>query len=362
MRRIGIDNCIPGMILAKPIYNEIGAVLIGKDIKLTDTLISRLTKLGVDSVYIQDARTDDIEYGDVLTDNTKKIALKSIKKTFQDLYQEKMVQRPLITGELYATFKPVLEQMLTDIKSNKHAMLMLSTIYVRDLYLYTHSLNVALYSISMGLANGYNQQQLMELGLGALLHDIGKTKIPLSILEKEEPLTDEEFELIKKHAEYGFEILRKEYEIPLVASHIAYQHHERLNGTGYPRGIKESEIHEYAKIVAIADVYDALTSKRVYKEPTLPHEALEFLYTKVNVEYERKWLELFRKTVAIYPLGTSVSLESGEKGVVVDINIKYPGRPIIRILEDEQGISLSSPYEIDLSKDLTKIITSCNCN
>jgi len=361
MRRTAITDCKPGMILAKPVYNDFGTVLVGKDVMLNENLISRLILLGIESVYIEDPRTDDIEVEDALSDKTKKLALTSIKQTFQEMFQEKLLQRPLIKQDLSALFKPVLENMVNDLKANKQAMLMLSSIYVRDLYLYTHSLNVTLYSLTMGMANGYNQQQLLELGYGALLHDIGKTKIPLSILEKKEPLTEEEFNEIQKHTIYGFEILRKEFEIPLMAAHVAYQHHERLNGKGYPRGLKGNEIQEYAKIVAIADVYDALTGYRVYKEPTLPHEALEFLYSRVDVEFDRKWLEIFRKTVAIYPLGTTVTLNSGETGIVVDINIKFPGRPIIRILEDDKRNPLDTPYEIDLSKHLSKVITSCNC-
>lgn len=360
MRRIAISDCKPGMILAKPVYNDIGAVLLGRDMELTSFLISRLNELGVGSVYIHDSRTDDIEIEDVLTDQTRELALKTIKHTFQDLFQQKLVQRPLIKGDLSSIFKPALEHMLIDIKSNRQAMLMLSSIYVKDLYLYSHSLNVTLYSISMGMAKGFNQQQLMELGLGSLLHDIGKTKVPLSILEKKEPLSEEEFDAIKKHTVYGFDLLRKEYEIPLLSAHCAYQHHERLNGTGYPRGIKDKEIHDYAKIVAIADVYDALTSKRIYKRPVLPHEALEFLYTRLGTEFDRESFELFKKTVAIYPIGTNVTLNTGESGTVVDINLKFPERPIIRILEDQNGNAIE-PYEIDLSKELTKMITNCSC-
>lgn len=356
MRRIPINKTQPGMVLAKPVYNDFGVVLLGKDIELTESIILKMEKLGIESVYINDPRTDDIVVEDVLSDKTKEMALKSIKNTFQDMFKEKLINRPVIKHDLSTIFKPVLEQMLNDIKSNKQAMLMLSTIYIKDFYLYTHSLQVALYAISMGLAKGYNNQNIIELGLGALLHDIGKTMVPLSILDKKGKLDDDEFDLVKKHTSYGFDILRKEHGIPLLSAHCAYQHHERFNGSGYPRGIKGGEIHEYAKIVAISDVYDALTSKRVYRDSILPHEALEYLYTKADIDFDKEWVEVFNKTIAIYPLGVYVSLSSHENGVVVDINSKFPSRPIVRILETEQDGELKKPYEIDLSKDLSKVI------
>ncbi|OEF99391.1 hypothetical protein BHF71_02055 [Vulcanibacillus modesticaldus] len=361
MRKISVKNCRPGMVLAKPIYNDIGRILIGKDVELTHTMITRLLHLGIDSVFIHDSRTDDIIIEDVLSDKTREQALKTIKHTFQEIYHERIINRPFVKGQLADIFKPVMENIIDELKQNRNAMLMLSNIYVRDLYLYTHSLNVTLYSVTMGIAKGFNKQQLFELGLGALLHDIGKTKIPLSILEKRGPLTEEEFQLIKKHPEYGFQILRKEDGIPLLSAHCAYQHHERIDGSGYPRGVANKDIHTYAKIVAISDVYDAVVSRRVYKEPKLPHEALELLYIGVDQDFEREWVDIFKRTIAIYPVGSSVKLSSGETGIVVDINTKFPARPIVRILENNEKGSLDEPYEVDLSKELSKVIISCTC-
>lgn len=356
MRRIATKNCTAGMVLAKPIYNDIGLVLIGIDVELTESMIKRLLHLEVDYVYIHDSRTDDIIVDEPISDKTREIALKAIKNTFSDMF---LGQRSIIKKDLNSVFKPVLENMITDLKMNRNAMLMLSNIYIKDFYLYTHSLNVGLYTISVGMAKGYNQDQILELGLGALLHDIGKTDIPISILEKNGTLTKEEYDLIKEHTTYGFNKLRKEHGIPLLAAHCAYQHHERLNGSGYPRGIMGADIHEYAKIVAIVDVYDALVSKRVYKSPILPHEALEYLYTKAGTEFDKEILEIFRKTIAIYPIGVNLTLNSGESGIVIDINSNIPDRPIMRILEKDNK-PLKDPYEIDLSKELTKMIVKSN--
>ncbi len=360
MRRISIKSCKAGMILAKPIYNEIGKTLVGKDVELSERLIYRLENLGIDSVYIEDSRTNDIIVEDAITEGTRHKALGTIKDAFKELYDVKLIEKPVMRGNLAKSFKSVLNMIIDDLKSNQQVMLMLSSIYVKDLYLYNHSLNVSLYSISIGMGKGLNRQQLQELGLGALLHDLGKTIIPLSILEKKGPLTKEEYDLVKKHSEEGFNILRKEHGIPLTSAHCAFQHHERLNGHGYPRGLKGNEIHDFAKIVAIADVYDAVVSERVYKEPRLPHEGLELLYTGVNRDFDMELVDIFKNTIAIYPIGTNVTLSSGESGIVVDINNQCPSRPIIRILEDKEKGELKDFYEVDLCKEISKVIVRCS--
>ncbi len=356
MRRISITRSKAGMRLAKPILNDYGTILINKDIELTELMIQRLKIIGVDSLYIQDTRTEDLQIEDVLSDKTRELAMKTIKVTFQDLFKEKLMHHSLAKGNLSKVFRPVLENILEDMKKNKNVVLMLTDIYIRDLYLYSHSLNVAMYSIALGMAKGYDTEKLLDLGIGALLHDIGKTKIPIELLEKKGTLTSEEMALLKEHSRYGYEILRKEEGISMLSAHCALQHHERLDGQGYPRGINGEQIHDYAKIVAITDVYDALISHRIYKERILPHKALDYLFSKAGKDFDHHWLGIFRESIALYPIGTTVTLSTGESGVVIDINANYPDRPIIRVLETNEDGELHSPYEVDLSKHLSNMI------
>src|SRR5690606_17963818 len=135
------------------------------------------------------------------------------------------------------------------------------------------------YSLAIGLKLGYSEAQLEGLGIGAILHDIGKVAIPLEILNKKGKLSEEEYTLVKEHTTNGFEILRKIEELPLLAAHCAYQHHERLDGSGYPRGLKGDDIHPYAKLLAVTDVFDALTTERSYRKAMLPHIALEVIFS-----------------------------------------------------------------------------------
>lgn len=215
-----------------------------------------------------------------------------------------------------------------------------------------------MYTSVMGMAYGYDAEELLTLSMGALLHDIGKTLIPDEILLKEGPLDNEEYEQMKQHAEEGYRLLKDMPNIPLLTAHCAFQHHERLDGSGYPRGICGDDIHEYAKWIAIADSYDAMTTNRVYRKAMLPHEAMEVIYGGAGSLYEQKMVEVFRDKIALYPIGITVRLNTGEVGVVVDLNKTNVKRPIVRILRDAQGQELQTPYEIDLSKHLTTLISS----
>jgi HD-GYP domain-containing protein (c-di-GMP phosphodiesterase class II) len=237
-------------------------------------------------------------------------------------------------------------------------MIMLMNLHTVDHYLYMHSLNVCVYSTLLGMASGYNQEQLMTLGLGAMLHDIGKTQISMQVLLKPGVLSSYEFEEMKRHTERGYYLLKDEPNIPLLVAHCAYQHHERIDGSGYPRGIKGDEIHDYAKWIGIVDSYDAMTSNRVYRNAMLPHQAVEALYSGSDILYDTTMLRLFRDKVAIYPIGLTVKLNTGQSAIVSDINATCAHRPIIRIITDEAGIDLKSPFDMDLSKNLNVLITN----
>ena len=162
------------------------------------------------------------------------------------------------------------------------------------------------------------------------------------------------------HTEYGFEILRKDPSVSLLSAHCALQHHEKLDGTGYPRGLKGDEIHPYGKILAVADVFDALTSNRPYRKAMLPHEAMEILYGETYTHFDPKYVKTFQRSVATYPVGLTVKLNTGETGVVVHYEMGAPNRPTVRVLNDPTGDSVDKPYEIDLAKHPSIMITECD--
>jgi HD-GYP domain-containing protein (c-di-GMP phosphodiesterase class II) len=357
MRLMPIGACQPGMKLAKHIYSEEGTVLLATGVELSVPLLSRLARYGIDYLYIQDPRTDDIVVMDVISDETRIRVGREIRTVFRKLMDDAGKKRLVSTYHLGKTFRPLMEDVIAELSGHPDAMMMLTNISATDFYLFQHSMNVGIYSTMLGLAHGYSKDEVMVLGLGALLHDIGKTKVPLDILRKPGKLTDDEFAEIKKHAEYGYLMLKDEPNVPLLAAHCAFQHHERINGSGYPRGLVGDDIHEYARWIGLVDSYDAMTTHRVYRNAMLPHQALEVLFTGTGTLYDRDKIALFRDKIALYPIGVTVTLNSGEKGVVVDLNATAAHRPIVRVLEDAEGREIV-PYEIDLSKKLTVMIAA----
>ncbi|MBM7565396.1 HD-GYP domain-containing protein [Paenibacillus sacheonensis] len=362
MRLLPVQMCQPGMRLAKKIYSEDGLVLLAADVELNHKLITRLYECGIHYVYIQDPRTADLIVPDLISEETRHRALSEIRTNFRDLMNRPNRKNGVTYPYIGKSFRQIMGMVIDDLTEQKDAMVMLMNMGIVDNYLFHHSLNVSVYTTVLGIANGYSREELMTLGLGALLHDVGKTQIGVHVLKKDGKLTIDEYEEMKRHTERGYYLLKDEPNIPLVAAHCAYQHHERLDGSGYPRGIKSDDIHEYAKLIGIVDSYDAMTTTRVYRSPMLPHEAVESLYAGTGTLYDQKMLQLFRDKVAIYPLGIAVRLQTGESGVVVDINSSCPHRPVVRVLNNRDGEVLQTPYEVDLSKQLTVMIVSVNDN
>jgi len=350
-----ITSCKPGMKLGKRIFTEDGLVLLGQGVSLTDKLIRRLGECGINYVYIEDKLTGDIVLPETFSDEVRIQAIGEIRAAFRE-----MVDAPRRKGTTYPyidkKFRNVMKLVLDELSSHQDAMIMVMNMGTVDHYLYQHSLNVCIYTTMLGMSHGYTQDQLYMLGLGALLHDIGKTQISQNVLMKPGALTKQEYEEMKRHAELGYRMLKDEPNIPLIVAHCAYQHHERLDGSGYPRGIRGDDIHDYAKWIGLVDSYDAMTTTRVYRGPMLPHQAIETLFCGTGTLYEQHMVQTFRDKVAIYPVGLTVKLNTGETGVVIDVNGTYAHRPTIRVLLDEYGIPLKVPVDKDLSKLLTTMI------
>jgi HD-GYP domain-containing protein (c-di-GMP phosphodiesterase class II) len=203
----------------------------------------------------------------------------------------------------------------------------------------------------------YAEAKLRELALGALLHDLGQTLVPAEIANKPGKLTPEEMDIVRQHTQAGFDVLRKIREVSIPAAHIAYQHHENYDGTGYPRKLKGDEIHEYARIVTVANIFDALISERPFRKAFPPHEAHEILMTLGQKFVDRKILNIFLSNIAIYPIGSVVQLSTGQIGVVTDVSRGLQARPQIKLIADEDYSSLPVTEELDLTRNLTVFIT-----
>jgi HD-GYP domain-containing protein (c-di-GMP phosphodiesterase class II) len=308
-----------------------------------------LTNSGIDSVYVISPYFDD-EPPEILHEKTRVEVIKITQKVFTDFSRSKSVN---FTGLSHAA-----KMIVQDVIHNKNALIQLTDIRTHDDYTFGHSINTCLIAIMIGLKMHLNAGKLDELALGVILHDIGKMLISPGVLNKEGVLSAEEWQTLKEHSQAGFDILRKQEDIPLTAASVAYQHHENYDGTGYPRGIAAEEIHSYARIAAVADIYDALTSDRSYRPAMLPHEAYEVVLSSRGMKLDPLITDVFLENVALYPIGTMVRLDTGEIGVVSNVYPKLTARPIIRLVFDESGNNITENDKFrDLSQELTRFIT-----
>lgn len=337
MRLVDIDSVEPGQTLGKTIFSSNGTVLLASGVQLTVYMISTLRRLGVSAIYIDDPQFRDVEMQDLLSDETKRVIIQQMSETFEALKSGKDFSTRAISGTI--------DQLLDDVMKNSNVMVHLSDIRTADNAMFVHAMNVCMLSALIGLNMGLNMIQLKELAIGALLHDIGKVNAP------------EEQEGRMHHTWRGFELLKNKREYSLLVAHVAFQHHEAVDGSGMPRGINGEEIHLYAKIVAAANTYDNLLCTVENGKTLLPHEACERMNAMSGTKLDHEVLTQFMRFVSIYPNGISVRLSNHKVGVVVGQHRGLPGRPIVRIISKEDGEAVEAEA-IDLAQHPTIFIES----
>lgn len=343
MRKIDIDYVDIGSILSKPIYGTDSMMLLNKGAILTLTYIERLKKTGVSSVYIDDGFIDDVSDDQILSEETRRKAVQNIKSVFHNIKHDSI--------EDISPVKIIVTRIIDELSASSGVLLCPSDISLYDEYVYNHSVNVAAISIIIGMSLKYDKKKLYDLGVAGMLHDIGKTKIPTEILNKPAKLSNEEYELVKKHAFYGYELLLGNPKIDTGTPLIALQHHERYDGTGYPKGLKNKAISEFAQIMAIADVYDAMGSDKYYRKSIPSHEIYRFLLENSGKLFNPALIDKFLENMALYPKGTMVMLSDGQAGFVVSQNYSDPKRPVLRLFWDRDGTEISNIVEVNLLEE-----------
>jgi putative nucleotidyltransferase with HDIG domain len=326
VRQVGVNSLKIGDVLGKTIYSSNGRTLLGKGVKFTPLYISKLRDMGISIVYIEDQRFNDVVVEDIIDEEHRREALDIIEQCTQAVR----------LGKDFDGFqlKNLISKIVEDIMFKKDILVNLMDIRSKDNATFAHSVNVCVLALVLGKAMLLDKEKLETLAMGALLHDIGMIHLPPDLLNKTEELTPADLEIMKTHTNLGFEDLRKRKEFSLVVAHIAFQHHEHINGTGYPRQLKEGEIHPLAQIVAVADLYDKLTSDHSELKRVMPHEACEILMGLVGKVFPLEPVRMFLRNVAAYPTGLTVRLNTGEIGVVVDQNLSMPARPVVRVFEE----------------------------
>lgn len=335
MKYVKIDELEPGMVLSNTLYDDNANILLRSNKALSKRMIERIKQLNYDGLYIFE-ENDIASKKSVISEETRLKALKHLKHINID----------------ECLF--IANNIVNEIRENNDTVI-IETINLSsfDNYTYEHSVNVCISSVILGIGLGLSDDELKKLSQAALLHDIGKTAVPLDILNKPEKLTEEEYAEMKHHTEYGYNMLKENEEISSTVRYAVYSHHENEDGTGYPRQITGDKIHKFAKIVHVADVYDALTAKRAYKDPMNPADALEYLMSQTGKMFDENIVKTFIGYIALYPVGTKVLLSTGEEATVLENNEKFLSRPVVRT-DSGKRINLYETLDITILELLTK--------
>lgn len=317
MRFIKIEDVKDKMILAHPLYDSHGKVLLNSNVSLTSRMIANLKERGFRGIYIYDSISHGIEVIDNVSPRTR-------IETLQ------MLQNKSLDDYMY-----IARGIVSDISKEKGIYTTLNLINNFDNDTYMHCLNVAVYAGTFGMVYGLPSERVELLVEAALLHDIGKSQIPLDILTKPGKLTEEERRIINNHPEYGYNILKDLNSISSVVRVSVLEHHENEDGSGYPNNYDHKKIYLFAKMIHICDVYEAMLAKRSYKNKLNPTEVIEFMMSKAGTMFNKELLEVFIKNIIPYPEGMLVKLSNEESAIVKKNNKDFPTRPIVVTLKGE---------------------------
>lgn len=333
MRYMPMSRIESGMALGQDIYDGEGRLLLAKHLILNEEYIRNLLSLGFPGIYIDDEFSENLEIPQVIRPEVKREALKVVHDLFLD---NKNI--PMEQGNL----QRVVMDVIGDVLNNGDVMCNMLDIKTYDDYTYFHSVNVAVLSAMMGAACNMNQTELNILTMGAMLHDVGKRFVEKDVLCARRGLTEEERLLIVQHPKLGYEFLRDNFDFSSYVYTSVLEHHEWYNGAGYPLQKSGTEIPIYARIIKLADVYDALTSKRPYHEAVSQSEAVEYIMANAGAEFDPELVNLFMRKIAVYPVGCEVALSDGRTGIVVENYREFILRPKIKIIPSGEVIDLKA--------------------
>lgn len=335
-------SCLkPGMKLAKDVFTSDGRILLLKGFVIKPRYIQRLLAYKVDHVYVEEETVPVKEI-------EEEVIYEDVYCNIKSVMESARLDKPLDVKSLRETVYELVRQILND----DTVFMALTGIRDIDNYTFLHSVDVCIYSVITAKALGMCIDEIRELAMAAVLHDIGKCRIPLEILNKPGKLTDEEYFIMKNHSIYGMEIAQKAPGLSPRIAKIICQHHERWNGSGYPLGLRNYDIDRMARIISIADVYDALTANRVYRKRYMPHEAAEYLLSQTEQQFDPYILNTFINNIAIYPENLIVMLNTGEIARVLSSRRGILSmRPVVSVITRKNGPPVLNPYIVDLQKN-----------
>ena len=319
-------------------------------------LMQNLARLGGKTEGEKDLSTAHIRVGRLTSDDdSRKDGLASDIAAIKQMYSN-AVAAAKIAWESAATegvpdaptALQTVEGLADAVTQNRNALMALTAMRNYDNYTFTHMVNVSILTMAQARALGIDGKLLREFGMSALMHDIGKVRTPKEILNKPDKLTDDEFVIMRRHVVDGAEILRRTSEMPILAPVVAFEHHLRLDGSGYPFTVKRDALNLGSMLCAIADVYDAMRSQRAYQAAHPTDRILAVLKRNEGSQMDQNLVRRFVQLLGIYPPGNMVKLSTGEVAVVLRVHAPDPHRPRVRILFGPDGVRLDLPFERNL--------------
>ena len=276
---------------------------------------------------------------------------KQARHHIDSMFEDARMGRTVDTGGA----KKLVNSLVGSIIRNPDALTWMTQLKNKDEYTALHSLNVCVLTLTFARHLGMEDAALQEIGLGGFMHDIGKLRVPLEVLNKPGKLTEGEFELMKKHPQYGRDLLNRSGGVPSSTIDIAFSHHERAVGQGYPRGIKQDQISQFARVVAIVDVYDALSSDRVYHKGLTGQETMKKLYEWRNRSLDGILVEQFIQALGVYPVGSLVELNSGELALVLSADPHSRLQPKVMVFTNADKRNVLPHKMVDLAREATRV-------
>lgn len=351
MRLVKVAELKAGMVLGEDIYTLTGTLLVSDGTALNDGLIKTIERMGTEAVKIRtDADIGQVEESfdelmslDDFEDSLDRVYQQSYE-AIDDLFNKFKLGTKIVSEELDHAIAPI----LNEVNSNNNIAKKLWQLESFDNYTYDHSIRVSLISALLSKWLGIKGERLKDIAIGGLLHDIGKIKIPDEILNKPGKLTDTEFQTMKKHTLFGLEILKDMQLTNRTILNSVLDHHERINGTGYPRKLVGSKISIEGRIVAIADTYAAMTTDRIYQDKKTPFEVAKHILQASFNDLDPYFINIFLNNLNAFYIGNIVKLSNGEMGTVIMIRKDLPERPLVRV--GEKFVDLSMDYSIKITE------------
>jgi putative nucleotidyltransferase with HDIG domain len=344
MKLLFIDDVVEGMILAEDIYDKFENLYISSGAILTKSLIKSLSRMDLEYLNIVEKIADDGEKKAIIIEDRLNKEYKKSVESFKRIFNGSKLGKKILSDELDDCINPLLEE----IKTCNNVAKRLWQIETCDEYTYDHSIMVCMLSALLGKWLSFPEESLHELSKAGLLHDIGKINIPDEILNKAGELSEDEFRIMKTHPTLGYVLLMNNHGFTDDVLDGVLQHHEKYDGKGYPSGIKGKEIHKYARVVAIADVYAAMIADRVYRKGKSPFEAARVIMDGSFGYLDPYYSMIFLNKVSQFYVGNIVKLTTGEIGEVVLIQRNEPARPLVNV--EGKFIDLLKNHDIEIEE------------